>query len=84
MLLIPCPWCGKRAESEFRCAGPSKPPRREFVNQDDSAWLDYLYQTQNRRGVIEEYWCHEKGCGEWFKLHRHTVTHEFVEPDQES
>lgn len=78
MLLVPCPWCGERAETEFRCAGPVKPPRREFVDKDDDAWLEFLYQADNRRGVVEEFWCHEKGCGEWFKLHRNTETHQFV------
>ena len=33
MLLIPCPWCGERDETEFRCGGeahiarPSSRPR---------------------------------------------------------
>ncbi len=84
MLLIPCPWCGNRAESEFRCAGQAKPPRREFVEKSDEAWLEYLYLSENRRGVLEENWCHEKGCGEWFKLRRHTATHEIVDAENDS
>ncbi len=78
MLLIPCPWCGQRVETEFRCAGPVKPPRSEFVNHSDEIWLEYLYQVNNYRDYLEEYWCHEKGCGEWFKLRRHTETHEIT------
>lgn len=84
MLLIPCPWCGLRAEIEFRCAGQVKPSRNDVLDRDEQAWLEYLYQADNLRGVLEEYWCHEKGCGEWFRLKRHTVTHKFIEPDDES
>jgi len=84
MLKIPCPWCGERAELEFRCAGPVKPLRRDVIGQGDEAWLAYLYHTDNRRAVIEEHWCHEKGCGEWFRLYRHTETHAIVDPDPES
>ena len=81
MLLIPCPWCGLRAEIEFRCAGQVKPPRGDMLDSDDETWLKYLYQADNYQGVLEEYWCHEKGCGEWFTLKRHTVTHEFIDSD---
>ena len=83
MLLIPCPWCGKRAETEFRCAGQVKVARTELLEADDEAWLEYLYQTDNQRGVLTEYWCHEKGCGEWFTLRRDTTTHELVDRDPE-
>lgn len=26
MLLIPCPWCGPRPDSEFLCTGEARPP----------------------------------------------------------
>lgn len=84
MLLIHCPWCGVRAESEFRCAGQVKPPRSEFIKKSDEAWLEYLYHADNRRGILEEYWCHEKGCGEWFKLRRDTTTHEIMDEEPDS
>lgn len=84
MLLIQCPWCGFRAETEFRCAGPVKPPRSEFTDKSDEAWLEYLYQVDNHRGILEEYWCHEKGCGEWFTLRRDTATHEIMDGDADS
>ena len=78
MLLIPCPWCGERAESEFRCAGPVRPARSEMLDKSDEIWLEYLSQVDNRRGVIEEIWQHEKGCEQWFRLFRNTVTHEIT------
>lgn len=76
MLLIPCPWCGERSESEFRCAGPVRPARQQMLNLDDAAWIEFLCHVDTKRGQITEYWQHEKGCGEWFKLRRNTVTHE--------
>ena len=78
MLLVPCPWCGKRAETEFFCAGQVRPPRSELVDADDDEWIRHLFYKKNIRGVLEENWWHEKGCGEWFTLYRDTVTHQFI------
>ncbi len=75
MLLIPCPWCGDRSETEFRCGGEAKGPRPDPGDYSDQQWVDYLCDGGNPRGVLEEIWCHEKGCGEWFHLHRNTLTH---------
>jgi Sarcosine oxidase, delta subunit family len=36
MLLIPCPWCGEREETEFRCGGEAHPiaaPRAGALRQ---------------------------------------------------
>jgi len=77
MLLIKCPWCGERPETEFVCTGEAKAPRPEDPHAlSDEAWVDYLCVKDNRRGIIEEAWWHAKGCGLWFNLLRHTVTHE--------
>ncbi len=81
MLLISCPHCGPRTETEFRCAGPVRHPRNHFVDASDGEWIEYLCYTDNHRGVLEENWCHEKGCGEWFRLRRNTITHEIIEVD---
>tara|TARA_Y100001970_G_scaffold267935_1_gene358583 strand:- start:46591 stop:46869 length:279 start_codon:yes stop_codon:yes gene_type:complete len=77
MLLIPCPWCGLRAESEFSSGGEAN-ISRPYVNNDlsDNDWADYLFYRKNPKGWHQEQWHHVKGCRRWFNVERHTVTHE--------
>ena len=83
MLLIPCPWCGPRCETEFRCDGEAKGPRPDDPNTlTEDAWVDYLCASDNRRGTVAEAWWHEKGCGLWFTLNRDTVSHEIQLPSE--
>jgi len=76
MLLIPCPWCGPRAEDEFTYGGdgtiewPSDP-----AGVTDAEWLRRLYLRRNPKGPHLEWWFHEYGCGSWFRLERNTVDH---------
>jgi sarcosine oxidase subunit delta len=72
MLLIPCPWCGPRAEPEFSYGGE---PAARPVEASDAALADYLYFRRNDKGRHRELWCHAGGCGQWFLLERDTVTH---------
>ena len=77
MLRIACPYCGPRQETEFVCGGESHiarpgPPQKV----DDATWADYLFFRRNPRGLLYERWCHTQGCGQWFNVARHTVTHE--------
>ena len=77
MLKIECPWCGPRAEVEFRCGGEShiaRPGPAETVS--DETWADYLFYRNNPKGVQFERWLHRHGCGQWFNVARDTVTHE--------
>jgi sarcosine oxidase, subunit delta len=77
MLLIACPYCGPRAESEFTCGGEShitRPGPSEKVS--DEAWADYLFFRKNPKGVHYERWCHSFGCRQWFNVARDTLTHE--------
>ena len=77
MLLIECPWCGPRAEIEFRCGGEAhiaRPLQSEKL--DDAAWADYLFMRTNPKGVHHERWCHAQGCRRWFNAARSTETHE--------
>ena len=79
MLLIPCPWCGDRDESEFAYGGEAhirRPPDPDAL--DDAAWADYLFMRTNPKGRHRERWCHRHGCGRWFNVERHTVSHEIV------
>ncbi len=77
MLLIECPWCGPRAEIEFRCGGEAhiaRPGPPESLSDDD--WADYVYMRANPKGLHHERWLHVHGCRRWFNMARDTVTHE--------
>lgn len=74
MLLINCPYCGSRDESEFSCGGEShiqRPP----VSASDDIWADYLFLRHNPAGVTFERWHHTFGCERWFNVARCTVSH---------
>ncbi len=75
MLRIPCPFCGPRAEIEFRCGGEAhirRPPDPDVLN--DEEWADYLFMRKNPKGVHFERWFHVHGCRRWFNLARDTVS----------
>ena len=85
MLVIPCPWCGDRHESEFVCAGEARPPRpADPASCGAEDWTAYLLERRNTRGPATEVWWHAKGCGLWFSLLRDTVTHEVRSLAEES
>lgn len=75
MLLIPCPWCGPRDESEFVCGGESKLVRPN-LDCSDAEWAEYLFVRKNPRGRTEDRWRHAFGCGQWMDVMRDTVSHE--------
>ena len=51
MLLIPCPWCGERDETEFRCGGEAHIARpQQPAALSDDQWADYLFMRSNPRG----------------------------------
>ena len=78
MLLIDCPYCGKRPEVEFAYGGqahlvrPSQP-----AETGDQQWADYLYVRDNARGMHAERWRHVRGCGRFFNALRDTTTDQF-------
>ena len=77
MLLIPCPHCGPRAESEFSCGGEAdivRPANPDALT--DREWGDYLFMRKNPRGVQREQWHHSNGCRRWFVIERDTDTYE--------
>ena len=77
MLLIPCPHCGPRIETEFVLGGPVRAHRPEDPSAvDDEAWVDFLTVPPNPLGPLREKWWHVRGCGAWFVATRHTMTHE--------
>ena len=68
MLLIECPYCGPRAESEFSCGGEADIARPLHPEQlTDREWGDYLFMRRNPRGPHREQWVHAQGCRRWFR-----------------
>ncbi|MFT5503754.1 MAG: sarcosine oxidase subunit delta [Gammaproteobacteria bacterium] len=79
MLLIACPFCGPRNESEFVHGGPVKPRRPDQPDKmGDQEWVEYLTVPPNPIGPVDEYWWHVRGCGKWVKISRDTRTHEII------
>jgi heterotetrameric sarcosine oxidase delta subunit len=79
MLLITCPFCGPRDESEFSYgheAHVARPTNSEAMS--DAEWADYLFMRRNPKGVHYERWNHARGCRRWLNVARHTVTHEIL------
>jgi len=79
MLLITCPHCGPRDESEFSYGNEAhiaRPVNSETLS--DAEWADYLFMRKNPKGVHFERWNHTRGCRRWFNVARHTVTHEIL------
>ena len=76
MLLIPCPWCGPREETEFRYggqAGIAYPADPEALS--DAEWAEFLFMRDNPRGEFHERWMHAAGCRRWFNVVRSTIDH---------
>ena len=80
MLLIPCPYCGDRDETEFGCGGEAHIARPLAENTiTDAEFAEYLFLRDNPKGVFLERWQHSAGCRRWFNLARDTVSHEIIE-----
>ena len=85
MLIITCPFCGPRDETEFINGGPAREQRATEPDAlSDSKWIDYLLVAPNPMGPVTEEWWHVMGCSRWFYVTRHTLTHEIVAEPRES
>ena len=79
MLLIECPYCGARDETEFHYGGEAHLVRpTDPAALDDRAWAEYLFFRKNTKGIFAERWVHNQGCRRWFNMLRDTRTHEIV------
>ena len=85
MLLIPCPYCGPRAQTEFDYRGDASVLRPEQHDSGADAtaeaaqqWLDHIYLRDNTRGEHLEWWQHSSGCRAWIKVQRNTATHQIL------
>ena len=80
MLIINCPHCGPREESEFACGGEAHIARPLAENSiSDAEFADYLFFRDNPKGLFLERWRHSAGCRRWFNIARDTVSHEIIE-----
>ncbi|QYC39700.1 Sarcosine oxidase, delta subunit family [Nonomuraea coxensis DSM 45129] len=75
MLLIPCPFCGPRDETEFRYGGQAGVPY-PAGETTDAEWAAYVFTRDNPKGWFHERWFHAHGCRTWFTVERHTLTQE--------
>jgi heterotetrameric sarcosine oxidase delta subunit len=76
LLLIECPWCGPRDESEFSYGGEAHIARpADPYALSDEQWADYLFNRSNPKGRHREQWCHSHGCRRWFNVERDTVSY---------
>ena len=79
MLLIECPWCGPRDQSEFSYGGEAHIVRpRDPDRLSDEEWADYLFMRENPEGAHHEQWCHSHGCRRWFNAVRDTLSYEIT------
>ena len=78
MLIIDCPYCGKRPEIEFAYGGQAHIARPvQPADYDDQQWTAFLYMRSNERGMRAERWRHVRGCGRFFNALRDTTTDQF-------
>ena len=74
MLLITCPHCGPRAQTEFvyeRTVDAIVQP-----DADPAEAMAALFTRTNPRGIDEEMWRHTYGCRAWLVMTRDRVSHE--------
>jgi heterotetrameric sarcosine oxidase delta subunit len=83
MLIIPCPWCGPRPDSEFLCTGEAREPLRDDGPGGDPGpwigrWTDRVWGRDNPRGPVRERWWHAHGCRLWLTVTRDTRDHRIL------
>ena len=77
-MLIPCPWCGNRDESEFSYGGEAHLERPQD-SCSDKEWTEYIFMRKNIKGEHKERWIHINGCRQWFNAVRNTTTNSFLQ-----
>lgn len=79
MLIIECPYCGERPETEFRYGGEAHIARPEHPDAlNDEEWADFLFMRANTKGLFRERWMHAAGCRRWFNTIRDTVSYHIL------
>ncbi len=79
MLIINCPYCGERDQSEFSNGGQAHVPRPKDPDKlNDKEWSEYVFFRLNPKGIFFERWVHTHGCRKWFNAARNTSTDEIL------
>ena len=79
MMLVDCPFCGPRDETEFSCGGEAHIARPLAENKiSDADFADYLFMRDNPKGLFLERWRHSAGCRRWFNMARNTHTNQVI------
>ncbi len=78
MLLIKCPWCGERAQTEFIYKGDANARRPSPKKTSDNEWFNYLFLRKNPKGSHDEFWQHTSGCRQFLIVRRNVVTHKII------
>lgn len=79
MLLLTCPWCGPRNETEFHYGGQAHVAYPEVpADLADPEWAEYLFYRDNPKGAFAERWVHSTGCRRWFNAVRDTATYQVL------
>jgi heterotetrameric sarcosine oxidase delta subunit len=79
MMLLTCPWCGPRDETEYHYGGQAHVAYPESPSDlSDEEWADYLFFRDNPKGPFAERWSHSAGCRRWFNVVRDTATYEVL------
>lgn len=79
MMLIECPYCGPRNETEFKYGGQAHIPYPKNPEElTDKQWGEYLFYRENPKGNFAERWMHAIGCRQWFNAVRNTVTYKIL------
>ena len=73
MMLVDCPHCGARAQSEFTYERTLDSIVTLDMAADEA--VRRLYERKNPRGLDDELWRHSFGCRQWLVLRRHRTTH---------
>jgi sarcosine oxidase subunit delta len=80
MLLIPCPNCGEREESEFVYGGRSIKYPALDKSVASETWHQVLHLGDSSSENSQEFWYHQFGCECWFEIARNVITHEINTP----
>ena len=75
MILIKCPYCGYRDQSEFASGGEAhvvRPKNPQSLSDKDGG--EYVFYRNNPKGIFYERWAHSHGCKKWFNVVRNTAT----------
>ena len=79
MVVIKCPYCGEREQTEFACHGEAhiaRPENPETLTDEERG--EYLFIRSNKKGIHYERWTHDHGCRRWFNVMRDTVSDEIL------